>query len=180
MKLAWGSGSIELMEGDITRVEGDAIVTAANEGLLGGGGVDGAVHRAGGPRILEECRRIGGCPTGQAVATTAGELSAKWVIHTVGPIWASGNQGEAVLLASAYRESLRLAGSLGAESIAFPSISTGVYGYPLEEAAVIALATLMRTLERETSGLSVTMVLFDAQTHQVYCRTLDVLGAALG
>lgn len=180
MKLAWGSGSIELIQGDITQVDADALVTAANEGLRGGGGVDGAIHRVGGPEILAECRRMGGCPTGQAVSTTAGELSAKWVIHAVGPIWASGSQGEAALLASAYRESLSLVGSLGGRSIAFPSISTGVYGYPLGEAAVVALATMMRHLERETRELHVMMVLFDAQSHRVYCRALEALGAALG
>jgi O-acetyl-ADP-ribose deacetylase (regulator of RNase III) len=130
---------IELVEGDITEQRVDAIVNAANESLLGGGGVDGAIHRAGGPAILAECRRLGGCETGDAKATTAGNLSARWVIHTVGPVWHGGGRGEDELLASAHRRSLEVAAGIGARSVAFPAISTGVYGFPLERAAPIAL-----------------------------------------
>jgi O-acetyl-ADP-ribose deacetylase (regulator of RNase III) len=130
---------IELVEGDITEQHVDAIVNAANESLLGGGGVDGAIHRAGGPAILAECRRLGGCATGDAKATTAGDLPARWVVHTVGPVWHGGGRGEDELLASAHRRSLEVAAGLGARSVAFPAISTGVYGFPLERAAPIAL-----------------------------------------
>ncbi len=138
---------IELVRGDITRQSVDAIVNAANSSLLGGGGVDGAIHRAGGPEILEECRRIrrerypDGLPPGQAVATTAGRLSARWVIHTVGPVY-SRREDRSAVLASAYRESARLAARLGARSIAFPAISAGVYGWPMDDAARIAIGTI--------------------------------------
>ncbi|MCK4304509.1 MAG: O-acetyl-ADP-ribose deacetylase [Candidatus Eisenbacteria sp.] len=166
---------IELLQGDITQIKADALVTAANAGLRGGGGVDGAIHGAGGPEILEECRRIGGCPTGKAVATTGGKLAARWVIHAVGPIWRGGGQEEAALLASAYRESLNLLVSLGGSSIAFPSISTGVYGYPLEEASVIALDTILRFLRREPRVTHVKMVLFGERTFHAYQRALKSL-----
>ena len=138
---------IELVRGDITEQEVDAIVNAANSGLLGGGGVDGAIHRRGGPRILEECRALragalrDGLPTGKAVSTTAGDLKARWVIHTVGPVW-SATEDRSELLASAYRESLRVAELLGARSVAFPAISTGVYGWPHDDAARIAVSTV--------------------------------------
>lgn len=138
---------IELVRGDITEQDVDAIVNAANSGLLGGGGVDGAIHRRGGPRILEECRALrasafpDGLPAGQAVSTTAGELRARWVIHTVGPVW-SATEDRSALLASAYRESLRVAEELGASAVAFPAISTGVYGWPHDDAAQIAVATV--------------------------------------
>src|SRR4051794_16892299 len=134
-EVAVGSGVLALLEGDITHVEADAIVNAANAALSGGGGVDGAIHRAGGPAIMDECRGIGGCATGGAVATSAGDLPARWVIHAVAPIWNGGTDGEPELLASAYRRSLEVARELGAETIAFPSLGTGVYSYPLEDAA---------------------------------------------
>jgi O-acetyl-ADP-ribose deacetylase (regulator of RNase III) len=131
---------IELVLGDLTKQEVDAVVNAANSSLLGGGGVDGAIHRAGGPEILAECRLLGGCATGDAKATTGGRLPARWVIHTVGPVWRGGSEGEPELLASAHRRSLEVARDLGARTVAFPAISCGIYGYPGELAAPIALA----------------------------------------
>ncbi len=163
---------VVLKQGDITRESADAIVNAANSSLLGGGGVDGAIHRAGGPEILEECKQIrakqGGCPTGEAVITTAGRLPAKKVIHTVGPVWQGGDQGEAVLLASAYRNSLSLAAAHGLKTVAFPSIGTGAYGYPVREAARVALRAVREFLEKNTSLSQVTFVLFDARTLEAY------------
>jgi O-acetyl-ADP-ribose deacetylase (regulator of RNase III) len=137
---------LAVVQGDITRLQVDAIVNAANETLLGGGGVDGAIHRAAGPGLLEECRRLSGCPTGAAVITAGHALPARHVIHAVGPVWRGGAHGEAALLASCYRESLRLAGERRLASVAFPGISTGVYGYPLEPACGIAARTVAQAL----------------------------------
>ena len=168
--------SLTLVRGDITRERVDAIANAANEGLMGGGGVDGAIHRAGGPAIMAECSAIrakqGGCPTGQAVITTGGNLPAKYVIHTVGPIWRGGTAGEAELLASCYRESLRLAVEHSIKTIAFPSISTGVYGYPVAQAAVVALNAVKQFLEAHDGLGEVRFVLFDDATYGAYGNVL--------
>ena len=168
--------SLALVRGDITRERVDAIANAANEGLLGGGGVDGAIHRAGGPAIMAECSAIrakqGGCPTGQAVITTGGNLPAQYVIHTVGPIWRGGDAGEPELLASCYRESLRLAVERGIKTIAFPSISTGVYGYPAAQAAVIALSAVKQFLAAHDGLDDVRFVLFDDATYGAYENVL--------
>ncbi len=162
--------TIRLVQGDITRESADAIVNAANSSLLGGGGVDGAIHRRGGPAILDACRKLRasrygkGLRTGQAVATTAGELDARWVIHTVGPVF-SAQEDRSDLLASCYRESLRVADELGARTVAFPAISTGVYRYPLEDAARIAVDTVRST---ETEVEEVRFVLFDERAYEVF------------
>jgi O-acetyl-ADP-ribose deacetylase (regulator of RNase III) len=152
---------IRLVQGDITAQEVDAIVNAANSSLLGGGGVDGAIHRAGGPSILEQCRLLGGCETGDAKATTGGRLSARHVVHTVGPVWNGGDANEDELLASCHRVSLALASELGCRTIAFPAISTGVYRFPLDRAARIAIGTTAEELEQRPEIEEVRFVLFD-------------------
>ncbi len=169
--------SLALVRGDITKERVDAIANAANALLMGGGGVDGAIHRAGGPAIEAKCRQIraeqGGCPTGQAVLTTGGNLPAKHIIHTVGPIWRGGTAGEAELLASCYRESLGLALKHGIKTIAFPSISTGVYGYPVAQAAVIALNAVKQFLAAHDGLDEVRFVLFDDATYDAYENALS-------
>jgi O-acetyl-ADP-ribose deacetylase (regulator of RNase III) len=170
---------ITLLQGDITKQDTDAIVNAANSTLMGGGGVDGAIHRAGGPAILEQCRRIvaktGRCPTGEAVITTGGNLPAKHVIHTVGPVYRGGRLGEPDLLASAYRNSIRAAVENGLESIAFPSISTGAYRYPIEKAARVALKTVTESVQRQRVVREVRFVLFSDEDLEVYRTAISEL-----
>jgi O-acetyl-ADP-ribose deacetylase (regulator of RNase III) len=161
--------------GDITKESTDAIVNAANSSLAGGGGVDGAIHRTGGPTIMQECRKIGSCPTGRAVVTTAGNLKAKYVIHTVGPRYHDGTRKEAALLKSAYQESLKLASTKKLKSIAFPAISTGAYGYPLHEAARIALQTSIEYLKEHQDILLVRFVLYDQSTYDIFTNELKKL-----
>ncbi len=175
---------LSLFQGDITKQETDAIVNAANPSLIGGGGVDGAIHRAGGSAILEACREIvkekGRLPTGKAVITTGGNLKAQQVIHTVGPIWHGGTHNEAELLTSAYQESLRVATHYNLGSISFPSISTGAYGFPVEKAAPIALNAVVSFLTKETTSLkAVVFVLFDARTYKHYRAAFEKIGAEL-
>lgn len=164
---------LTLWQGDITTLEIDAIVNAANESLLGGGGVDGAIHRAAGPELPEHCRGLGGCPSGQARITPGFKLPARWIIHTVGPVWHGGNRGEAQLLASCYRESLALALQKGAKRVAFPAISCGVYGYPLEQAARIAVDAV-RAYTRQHAGIEeVTFVCFGDSACRAYRDVLS-------
>lgn len=163
------------MRGDITQQITDAIVNAANETLLGGGGVDGAIHRAAGPELLAECRRLRGCLTGQAKITKGYRLPARWVIHTVGPIWLGGGYGEDKLLASCYRKCLELAFETGLKTIVFPSISTGAYGFPVQRAAEIALSEIQKFLSETGFVEKVTMVCFDAKTLQAYQETFGLL-----
>ena len=171
-----------MVKGDITEQEVDAVVNAANPSLMGGGGVDGAIHQKGGPAILEECRRIrkdrwpGGLPRGEAVATTGGRLKARRVIHTVGPVWRGGGEGERDALAACYRNSLAIAKEEGLESVAFPSISTGAYGYPLKEASDIALGAVKGFAETEGSPGSVLFVLFTQGDLEAYSSSLERLG----
>lgn len=173
MEVKINSSKLVLVKGDITEEETDAIVNAANSHLAGGGGVDGAIHRAGGPEIMEECKKIGSCPTGSAVMTTAGDLKAWRVIHAVGPVYKDGTQSEPELLASAYRTSLKLASDEGLTSISFPSISTGAYGYPVEKAAEVALRTVIDFLKEDENIKHVRFVLFSDEDLDIYERTLE-------
>ena len=165
--------NITIVMGDITELDTDVIVNAANESLLGGGGVDGAIHRAAGPELLEECRKLNGCPTGEAKLTEAYRLPAKHVIHTVGPIWAGGNSGEPDLLASCYRNSLNIAKDNGLKSIAFPSISTGVYGYPFAEACEIAITEIQEFLNESGARINVILVTHSQNDFDAYSSIYD-------
>ena len=178
METSINGAELSLIQGDITEQATDAIVNAANSSLMGGGGVDGAIHRAGGPVILEECKQIvarqGRLPTGEAVITSGGNLKARFVIHTVGPVWHGGNQGEPELLASAYRESLKIASEHNLKSVSFPSISTGAYGYPLPEAAEVAIMTVAAFLKEPTTSIrEVTFVLFSPDVFNSYSAALS-------
>lgn len=175
MERTFGNTVIELIQGDITKQAVDAIVNAANESLLGGGGVDGAIHRAGGRAILAECRLLNGCPTGDAKLTTAGNLPAKHVIHAVGPVYRDGKQGEPALLASCYRRCIEVARAHNVRSMAFPAISCGVYGYPIPEAARIALETVTETLHPLDDIERIRFVLFWATTYNEFERALLAL-----
>jgi len=176
MEFQVGNAELELIKADITDVEADVIVNAANSTLMGGGGVDGAIHRKGGPKILEECKRLratewpDGLPTGCAAITSGGNLKAKHVIHTVGPIWHGGFHDEAKLLKQAYRSSLKLAVTNGLKTIAFPSISTGAYGYPVEEASHVAVGTVREFLEKEDKIERVIFVLFSERDFEIYLK----------
>ncbi len=178
MEVTVNKTRITVVQGDITKQATDAIVNAANPGLMGGGGVDGAIHRAGGPAILEECKRIvaqqGRLPTGKAVITTGGNLKARYVIHTVGPVWQGGDRNEAELLRSAYYECLKLATQKNLASISFPSISTGAYGYPVDKAAQVAVNAIVSFLNEQVTSLKeIVFVLFDSRTYQAYCSALQ-------
>jgi len=181
MEFKVGKATLQLVMGDITDVEADVIVNAANSTLMGGGGVDGAIHRKGGPKILEECKRIretewpDGLPTGKAIITSGGKLKAKYVIHTVGPVWFGGLHVEAELLKQAYRNTLKLATSKGLKTIAFPSISTGAYGYPIEEASRIALATVKAFLEKEERLDKIIFVLHSERDLEMYSAAAKTL-----
>jgi O-acetyl-ADP-ribose deacetylase (regulator of RNase III) len=176
VEVRFGDVQLALEKGDITRQATDAIVNAANQSLRGGGGVDGAIHRAGGPKILEECIRIGGCRTGDAVITTGGNLKAKYVIHTVGPVYRDGHAGEAELLARCYRRSLEIASEKKLTSVAFPSVSTGAYGYPVKDAARIALSAVRGFAESENTTIEkIVFVLFDDTTLQAYQEALEAI-----
>jgi O-acetyl-ADP-ribose deacetylase len=171
-------GMVRLLQGDITKLAVDAIVNAANSSLMGGGGVDGAIHQAGGPVILEDCRKIvarqGSCKTGEAVITRAGNLPAKYVIHTVGPVWNGGKKGEEQLLANAYRNSLQLAAENEIASVAFPNISTGIYHFPKQKAAEIAVATVKSFLQNNPFVKEVLFVCFDQENYVLYKKLLDI------
>jgi len=177
MEFQVGKAILQLIKGDITDVETDVIVNAANSSLMGGGGVDGAIHRKGGSKILEECKRIratewpDGLPTGKAVITSGGNLKAKHVIHTIGPVWLGGFHVEAELLKQAYKNSLRLAVAKGLKTIAFPSISTGAYGYPIEDASRIAVRTVKEFLEKEDKLEKIVFVLFSERDFEIYLET---------
>jgi O-acetyl-ADP-ribose deacetylase (regulator of RNase III) len=167
------SKNINLIKGDITTLKVDAIVNAANTRLLGGGGVDGAIHEAAGPQLLEECRVIGGCPTGEARITKGYNLKSKYIIHTVGPIWRGGSNDEAMLLKSAYRNSLQLAQKQKVKSIAFPNISTGIYGFPKLKAAKIAIESVKKFLHETGNKMTITFVCFDEENYYIYKGILD-------
>lgn len=175
MEVRINRSKLELAEGNITAADTKAIVNAANRSLLGGGGVDGAIHRAGGPEILEECRKLGGCETGDAKITTGGNLSAQYVIHTVGPVYHGGEGNEAELLASCYCRSLDVAMENGIKSISFPSISTGAYRYPVEEASHIALKTVIDYLNKHGEIELIRFILFSKLDYDTYSRTLAML-----
>lgn len=175
MEFIYGATTIKLVQGDITKQNTTAIVNAANSTLLGGGGVDGAIHRAGGPKILEECKviraRHGGCDVGEAVITTGGNLPSNYVIHTVGPIWKDGKHKEPELLTNAYRNSLKLAHKNNIDTISFPSISTGVYGYPIEKASIIALNTVKKFID-ETDFKEIRFILFSKKDFDIYLKSV--------
>ncbi len=177
MKLKIGDKTIELVEGDVTEQDVDAIVNAANSRLAGGGGVDGAIHRAGGPTIMEEteAKYPDGCPTGRAVITAAGNLPCRFVIHTVGPVWSGGNRGEAELLESAYRSSLELAAAQDCRSVAFPSLSTGAYRYPLDQASRIAISSAIEFLGHNEMPQLVRFVLFGAGAYGAFAAAMEEL-----
>jgi len=180
MEVTINQAKLRIIQGDITEQDTDAIVNAANSSLMGGGGVDGAIHRAGGPVILEECKQIvarqGRLPTGKAVMTTGGNLKARYVIHTVGPVWHGGNKGEPELLASAYQESLKLAMEHQLYSVSFPSISTGAYGYPVDKASRVAIGAVVTSLHQSVTCVKeVVFVLFGSQTFSAYSSALKEL-----
>jgi O-acetyl-ADP-ribose deacetylase (regulator of RNase III) len=176
MEVRLGQSTLELVAGDITQQDTEVIVNAANSRLVPGGGVDGAIHRAGGPAIEAEARQLGGCPTGEARITTAGNLKARYVIHTVGPVYKDGVHREPELLASCYRESLKLASAKGLKTVAFPSISTGVYGYPLADAAKVALTTVKDYLTQHPEIERVRFVLFGQPAFEAFAKVLKELG----
>jgi len=173
LALSYLNGRVEIIEGDITKLEVDAIVNAANKSLLGGGGVDGAIHRAAGPELLEETRTLGGCETGEAKITKGYRLPAKHVIHTVGPVWHGGEKNEDELLANCYRNSLKLAVENGLKTIAFPAISTGAYGFPIERATRIALEQIRAFLEKDDSIQRVICCCFGKRDYEIYRRIAD-------
>ena len=164
---------IEILKADITLLEVDAIVNAANRGLLGGGGVDGAIHRAAGPELLEECRKLGGCATGQCKVTKGHNLPAKWVIHAVGPVWEGGGKREDELLASCYRNALDIAGKMALKTIAFPAISCGIYGFPIPRACAIAWREIQEGLSRHAALKKVTLACFENEVFDAYSRLVD-------
>lgn len=173
MKKKINNAILELTQGDITNQDTEAIVNAANSSLLGGGGVDGAIHRAGGASILEECKKLGGCPTGEAKITTAGNMKASYVIHTVGPIWKGGSRNERDLLKSCYQCSMKIAEDLKISSLSFPSISTGIYRFPIEEASRIALSTVASYLKQSRYIKKCVFVLFSEKDLNIYVKALE-------
>ena len=164
---------IQIVDGDITELPLDAIVNAANGSLLGGGGVDGAIHRAAGPELLDACSALGGCPTGEAKITKGFRLPAEWVIHTVGPVWSGGGRGEAELLAGCYKSSFGLVAQHGIKTVAFPAISAGAYGYPMDQAALVAVTETSRFLQNDTSVERVIFVCFNQHAHEAYTGALN-------